>query len=473
MKKILALVLTVSILSSCGDLTELNVDTKSPQTVPAGSLFANATKELSDWMSSSNVNENNWRLWSQQWTQTTYVDESNYELIERDVNGNFWDRMYATVLRDLAEARLAVDADEILLADYKKNQLAMIDVLEVYTYAVLVDVWGDVPRSEAMSETVTPVYDDDKAVYDAIITQLNAAIGNLGGDSGMGASDLLYGGDADMWKKFANSLKLRLAIRLADSDNARAKTMAEEAVTSGVFASSADDCELAYMPSTPNTNPVWEDLVESGRSDFVAANTMGDYMNALADPRRAFYYRNLGGADSVFGGVYGEPSSYPAHSQPSDLMEDPTLPGVLLSYTEVSFLLADASERGYAVGGTAEEHYNNGVSASIIEWGGDQDMADAYLATADVAYSTAQGTWKEKIALQKWLAMYNQGFEAWSTYRVYDAPVLNAAAEAGTTPPTRYTYPIDESSLNGDNVDAAKAKFGNDDSFAKIFWDVN
>jgi hypothetical protein len=249
--------------------------------------------------------------------------------------------------------------------------------------------------------------------------------------------------------------------------------MVESAVSSGVFASSADDCALAYLPGTPNTNPVWEDLVQSGRTDFVAANTMGDYMNALVDPRRTQYYRNLGGQDSVVGAVYGQPSSYPAHSQPSDLLEDPTMPGVLLSYTEVCFLLADASERGYSVGGSAGEHYANGVTSSIIEWGLDQTAADAYLANPNVAYATAAGSWKEKIALQKWLALYNQGFEAWCTYRLYDAPVLNEAAEAGTTPPTRYNYPIEESSLNGTNVDAAKAKFGNDDSFGKVFWDIN
>lgn len=473
MRKLFIAIFSLLILVSCGDLTELNVDTKRPQVVPAGSLFANATKELTDWMSSSNVNENNWRLWSQQWTQTTYVDESNYELIERDVNGNFWDRMYATVLRDLSEARLAINNDDILLDEYRKNQLAMIDVLEVYVYAVMVDIWGDVPRSEVMSGTVTPKYDDDAEIYNAIIDQLDAAIASLGGESGFGASDLIYGGNADAWKMFANSLKLKMAIRLADSDNAKAKSMAEAAVASGVFASSNDDCELVYLPGTPNTNPVWEDLVQSGRTDFVAANTMADYMNALVDPRRPFYYRNLGGQDSVVGGIYGQPSAYTSNSQPSDLLEDPTMPGVLISYTEVCFLLADASERGFAVGGTAEEHYNNGITSSILEWGGAQTDVDAYLANADVAYSTAQGTWKEKLALQKWLALYNQGFEAWSTYRLYDAPVLNQAAEAGTLPPSRYTYPIDESSLNGSNVDAAKAKFDNDNSFSKVFWDVN
>jgi hypothetical protein len=95
------------------------------------------------------------------------------------------------------------------------------------------------------------------------------------------------------------------------------------------------------------------------------------------------------------------------------------------------------------------------------------------LQNPDVAWSTAPGNWKEKIAMQKWIALYNQGFEAWSTYRLYDAPAMNIADGAGTTPPLRYTYPVSEFSVNGANVESAASAIGGDDLMTPIFWDVN
>jgi hypothetical protein len=122
---------------------------------------------------------------------------------------------------------------------------------------------------------------------------------------------------------------------------------------------------------------------------------------------------------------------------------------------------------------TAKEYYDAAVTESILMWGGTGAQASTYLAQPDVAYDTAPGTWKEKIALQKWIALYDQGFEAWTTYRIYDAPVMNIAEGAGTTPPNRYTYPIDEFSLNEENVKAAGAAIGGDVLMTQVFWDIN
>lgn len=477
MKKILIALMSVIIVSACNPLTDLNEDIKNPETVPASTLFTNATVSLFDFMASPSVNTNNLRLWSQYWAQTTYPDESNYQLVERNVNGNTWNRLYATIITDTREAKAYMLEDAFLTAENKKAQAAIMEVVEVFTFHLLVDFFGDIPYSQALDFTnVTPGYDDDAAIYSDLITRLDAAITDINGDSGMGW-DIVYGGDTGSWKKFANSLKLRMAIRIADMDNAKAKTMAEAAVASGVFDSSADDFQLTYEGSTPNTNPLWEQLVQSGRSDFVGANTFVDVLNALDDPRRApFFKGNITDTDTgetiYVGGEYGNANSYPANSHPGAILEDPTFAGTIMDYTEVRFLLADAVERGYSVGGTADEHYSAGVKNSITEWGGSSDDADAYLAKADVAYASAPGTWKEKIAMQKWIALYNRGFEGWSTYRVYNAPTMNIAVGAGTTPPMRYTYPVTEYSLNGESVNAASGTIGGDDLFTKVFWDM-
>ena len=469
MKKIFTAAAAALVIASCtSDLSSLNVNSKAPEQVPAGALIANSTVSLTDYLTSVNVNLNNFILWSQHWTGTTYTDESNFLYNNRDVNGNTFDAMYATVLRDLSDARKFIEADDKLLASYKVNQLAIVEVMEVYTYHVLVDIFGDVPYSEAIGDDVTPKYDNDAEIYTDLVSRLLAAHSVLGGDNGLGSYDLIYGGDSDSWKKFAASLALKLAIRAADV-NPSAQSVASAAVAAGVFTSSSDNAMLSYTSSPPNTNPLWDDLVQSGRADFCAANTFADVLNGLNDPRRGSYFRNLDSAGGVIGAAYGLASSYANHSQPGDALEDATRAAALMDFTEVEFLLADAAARGWSVGGTAADHYAAAVTSSIEDWGGSATDAAAYLAQTDVAWDATM--WKERIGVQKWIAMYTRGNEAWATQRMYDYPAMNVAVEALISTPTRMSYGIDEYSLNGTNVAAARG--GNDDQMGKVFWDAN
>jgi hypothetical protein len=487
-KKILIVGLVFTTVMACDDFSDYNTDTKNPREVPAGALFANATKTLFDFMTEINVNVNNFRLWSQQWAQTTYADESNYDLITRNVNGAAWNTLYSDVIRDLREAKVIIGTpeyrtqnptfDDAMIA----NQLAMAEVLEVFTWHALVDIFGDIPYTQALTDDITPAYDDDQAIYNNIITRLDAAIATLNGDSGMGAADLVYGGDATQWKKFANSLKLRLALRIAQVDNAKAQTMVLQAIdpaNGGVFTSNEDNFQLAYQGSTPNTNPLWVSLIQSGRSDFIAASTLVTPMENLNDPRLPFYFQDTFGGNYV-GGVYGDNNAYNAFSHPGLLQEDPEFPGIILSYWEVQFLLADAAARGYAVGATPDVFYNEGIRASMLYWGStalpntpaitDANIT-AYLAQPGVAYATAPGTPLQKIAFQKWVSLYDQGFEAWNTVRIYDYPTLPMAVLSELPTPKRYTYPVTEYSLNEDNVAAAGDAMGSDALDTAVFWD--
>lgn len=476
MRKILILFISTVLMVGCTEnFVDLNTDIKNPSEVPAGTLFANSTVSLFNFMTSTSVNVNNFRLWSQQWAQTTYPDESNYILRERDVNGNTWNTLYATVIKDAKEAINIIAADEVISPEDKATSTAIAEIIEIFAFSVLVDIFGDIPYTQALSiDKLTPAYDDDAAIYADLANRLDVAINALNGETSLAAYDLVYGGSTEHWKKFANSLKVRMGIRLADSNPGTAQAMVESAVSSGVFDSSDDDFELAYQASTPNTNPLWVSLVQSGRSDFVCANTIADYMNDLEDPRRHLYfsepYDSIGG---IIGGEYGSSNSPTPYSKAGANQVNPEFPGTIMDYTEVCFLLADANARGFNVGGSVEEWYNMGIASSIIEWGGNQDHVDAYLEREDVAYSSAEGNWKEKIAMQKWLALYNRGFEAWNTYRMYNAPTMNVATGAGTTPPMRYTYPVSEFSLNGASVEAAADAIGGDDLFTKVFWDVD
>jgi len=475
MKKILISILSLILIWGCTkDITSINKNPKAPEVVLANSLFSNAQKELFDYMASPNVNVNTFRLWSQHWTQTTYVDESNYELLERNINGEVFDRLYARILRDLAEARVIIDADEFLSDADKANQLAMITVLEVYSYHVLVDIFGDVPYSEALdgNNNVTPVFDDAAGIYKDLFTKLDGAITALGAGSAgnLADGDFIYGGDAASWQTFASSLKLKLALRMADIDPAMAQSEGSAALAN-VMSRDGQSARFSYQNSTPNTNPLWEDLVQSGRTDFVVANTLADVMNTSEDPRRGVYFRELDSLGALIGLAHGAGGSYYTHSQPGDALENKTLPGVLMDYTEVLFLQSEAAARGW--GGDASALYQAAVNQSVTDWTGTAATA-AFL--NKVHYDSLMAapnnkTWKEVIATQKWVALYNRGFEAWSTWRLYDAPTMNVSAEAGTTPPTRYNYSVDEYSINGTSVSAANS--GSDLVTDKVFWDVN
>lgn len=479
MRKIFIPILSFSLIFSCmsdEQYDDLNKDPKNPTQVTEDVLFTSATKSLFDQMSSTNVNNNVFKLFAQYFTQTTYIDESNYDLNGRTITDSHWTEMYSSVLYDLKDSKEKVEANSELTSEEKEGRLAQIEILSVYTWQQLVDTFGDIPYTEALDieQFPLPVYDDaETVIYPDLIDRIDAVLTSFDSGEGFGSvGDRIYGGDMSSWKKFANSLKLRIGIRLTDINPTLARSTVEAAVTSGVFTSNADNALLNYQSATPNTNPLWVDLVESGRQDFVATNTIVDIMNGLDDPRRPLYFRENVGTNTFVGGDYGDSNSYTTNSQLGDLLHEATFAGVLIDYSEVSFYLAEAAERTYAVGGSATDFYTDGITASIEYWGGSPSDVTSYLADADVDYTTAAGTWREKIGTQFWLAMYNRGFEGWTVWRKYDYPVMNIAVDSENPVPVRYTYPVDEQNLNVNNWDAASSAIGGDTQTTKLFWDT-
>ena len=487
MNKSLLISLPVLLLAatSCVDsLTDYNVDPKSATKVPGSTLFSTAERALARQVTSTNVNQNPFRLYVQYWGQTTYFDESIYDIKTRQIDRNFWNQMYrgggttdptidgTGVLRNLVEARNIITADALLDPKVKANQLACIEVLSVYAWSTLVNTYGNVPYSEALDPTkFQPKYDDAKAIYDDLFLRLDAAIGQIDASApGLDNADKIYGNNMAGWKKFANSLKLRMALTIADADAAKAKTLAEQAAL-GAFTSNGDNAAFQFLSSPPNTNPLWEDLVQSGRKDFVGTNFFITRLNTLNDPRLPYYFDVKTGTTTYVGGIYGQGNVAANFSNPGAALRNPTLPGILESYSEVEFLLAEAVERGFNVGGTAASHYENAITASIQFWGGSVPDATTYLAQPSVAYATATGTYKQKIGVQKWISLYNQPVMAWTEWRRLDYPVLTKPAGALSDIPLRFTYPTPESNVNGANYSAASAAIGGDKVTSKIFWD--
>jgi hypothetical protein len=281
-------------------------------------------------------------------------------------------------------------------------------------------------------------------------------------------ADILYNGDMTEWSKFANSIKLKLGMILADVDPQRAKAEVEAAAPN-VFASNDDNALFRYLVTPPNVNPIWTNLVQSGRNDFVAANTIIDTMYAHEDPRRPFYFSDVNG--EYIGGIYGAGNSFSNYSHPSDKVEAPDFPAIIMDYSEVEFLLSEGAARGMNVGGTAEEHYNNGVTASIEFWGGTPADATEYLSLPINKFDAVN--WKRSIGVQAWINYYTRGFDAWIEQRRLDYPQLVAPPSAKTPFPVRYTYPTTEENLNNANYTAAATAIGGDAVTTKLFWDVH
>lgn len=477
MKKIILFALLIGMTTiSCEDFDGWNIDAKHPSAVSGSFLFTSAQKSLALRMQSTDVNTNIFKMYAQHWTETTYTDEANYDLDGRDIGGNFWSDLYRNVLADLEEAKNIISEDASLDATTKANQMAIANLMQIYTWHILVDTYGDIPYTEALqgNDNIIPKYDDDADIYMDLFARIDEAIAQLkdGGDS-FGGADLLYNGSTDQWMKFANSLKFKMAVRISDYDASMASAKAQEAADAGMIESQSDNAAFPFEATPPNTNPLWVSLVQSGRKDFVLTNTFVDIIVPLNDPRRHVYMDDNLGDEVYLGGPYGENNTFGNYTHIGELFHTPDFEGLLFSASEVHFLMAEAIERGILTGyGDAETHYNAGVKTNIMYWGLSEADADTYLAQPSVAYDSSN--WKKSIGIQKWLSLYARGFEAWSSWRLLDYPnTMNRPPVAELPVPRRYTYPLAEPNINGPNYDAAVSAMGGDELDNRVFWDIN
>ena len=194
MKRIIYICSAVVLLAAActKDISKLNVDPKNPSQSPSKAFFTNAQRSLSNTLTSSNVNLNIFRLIVQQWQETQYPDESQYDLGTREINDNLWNAMYRDVLRDLQETKTLIPTD-VTDANIQKNQLAIVEIMQVYTYYYLVTAYGNIPYSDALDiNKPFPKYDDANTIYGDLLTRLTTAIGNLSTSAeSFGSADLI------------------------------------------------------------------------------------------------------------------------------------------------------------------------------------------------------------------------------------------------------------------------------------------
>jgi hypothetical protein len=474
------------------DLTSLNTNPNSPTQAPAAALFTNAVAtSVGRWVGAGQLSGT--ELFAQHLAQVQYVEEDRGRLRTETIDGWFTNA-YVAELEDF---------DKVVQqgkASGSPNTWAPALVMQSWVFQNITDFWGDVPYSEALKGDaggpLKPKYDAQKDIYYGLLkslTDASAAMKTGSTDPALGNGDPIYKGDVAKWLKLSNSLRARMAMRLSKADAAKAATelTAAFAGPGGVMTSNADNARLAWPGDGVFDNP-WAGTF-STRDDHRVSKTLLDTLNALSDPRMKVFaqptksdptkYVGLqNGLDNVTVTPFFNTTSrvgaifYPGSTVYGTFgtSAGKTTPSYVMTYAEVEFLKAEAAERSLGGQTGAAAHYAAGVRASILQWGGTDADADAYLAKPGVAY-VAGATGLKQIGLQKWISMFTQGNEAWAEWRRTGNPATikigPKAYPEETEIPRRIPYPSNEQTVNAAARADAVTRQGPDTYLTRIWWD--
>ncbi len=399
-----------------------------------------------------------------------------------------WDGFYSKLSTNKNMMDLATASGE-------KQYVALGKILKAFNFAYTSDLYGDIPYSEALlskdDNIVHPKYDEQKNLYPELLKELREANDLLGGELSAidKKSDAMYGGVALKWRKFANSLRLRLLLRMSKG-YPQAFTEMQEIVGNKtkypIFESNADNAEIKYLgdiganswPGGPKANAFSEFDKRKPSKEIV------DALRLRNDPRLQVWIAKV---DQPAGGLVdpnlyvGVPNAIPAPydynggtphmSRLTALFNsnsDPMLTASMMTYAEVCFILAEALQAGKITlaGETAESMYLKGIGANMKYYGVDQKaITDHYYDQASVKYN---GTLKQLIE-QKWIAMFLKGAEGWFDYRRTGFPQFVPGPLAPGGIPKRYIYPDAERAYNEAAYQKALTLFG-EDKQTTLMW---
>ncbi|SEA17993.1 SusD/RagB family nutrient-binding outer membrane lipoprotein [Pedobacter hartonius] len=451
-------------------LDESNVNPNASETAQTDYLLTAAIKATSDtyWGTTNNLGSS--LLFVQHWAKIQYTDPDRYIFTNASFQ-ELWSIDYAKGIINLNQ--IIKQADAASTPNYKGVAL----VLRSWLFTQLTDVYGDIPYSQAgnIDQYLLPKYDNQRDVYLGILTDLKTAQDALDPNGKAIAGDILYGNSIALWKKFANSLRLRIALRIADREPELARqTIAAIQTEGGSYISANSETAQLNYKASPNQNPI-SNLFDTRPDEYRVSKTIIDQLTALNDPRLAVYAQKSVATQLYVGAPNGLSANLPGKDQVSKIGSyfiAPTAPAVIISYAEVLFDRAEAAARGFT-GEDPAALYNQAVEASLLQYGISTSDIAAYKATPAVQYDAAN--FKKSIGNQKWIALFGQGLEAFTEWRRLDYPVL-APAVAGALNrqiPVRFIYPGTEQSLNPDGYKAAVTHQGADALTTKLWFDVN
>lgn len=380
--------------------------------------------------------------------QNEYTEESRYDVDENSFNLS-WEILYTEVLKELETAKTLVAQEQIAEA-VKTNKQNILDVMQVQAFSILTDGFGAVPYAAALDDNVSlPSYNEQSEIYSNMLNTLQNAVNSFDSDNpSFSSGDIIYDGNVDQWIRFANSLILRLAMRIVDVDPASARPFITSAITRA-NEDLSDEAIFTFVSTQERANPLWRDVEEDSRDDFCVATFLVESLRSRNDPRLEQFAK-----ESSSGGIVGIPYGLsdndatllkPTTSRPNDRVRSATSPHPILTLAEVQFLKAEAYQRGI-VSGSASEAYNSGIEASMSYWNiTDESIVSTYI--ENNAYDASN--WKSSIGWQKWIAFYTNGLEAWAEWRRLDYPELDVPeAAVENSIPTKLPYPNSEISNN-------------------------
>nr|BFF39855.1 hypothetical protein BACY1_16600 [Tenacibaculum mesophilum] len=294
-KRTVILGLGITLLfSSCNDIENLNTDTKGYETVLPEALMTQSQVSYMYFLTNTNPNSNNFRKYVQYWTNTEFVDEDRYNQTKRNIGTGFWNLLYRDVLTDFKNAKEIIISQNVTpnKEAEKQNKIAIVEIQMIAVFQTLVDLYGDVPYTEALDfvKYPKPKYDDAQEIYLSLADRLNKAINQLNtNESSFSSGDLIYGGNVNLWKKLANSIKLKLGLHLADIPelNSDAKDLIESAFKSGVISNNSENALLQYYSVSGQRNPIF--LALTTENHYVPTKFLVDELNSKKDPRRDIF----------------------------------------------------------------------------------------------------------------------------------------------------------------------------------------
>lgn len=486
--KWLVALMVISTVSCTGDFDEINTNDQNPTVVDPGFILTGVEGSIMNrYVFTSDLFANETGSLAQYFVKHFYTNENVYNFRGSMFNA-YWNTYYNQMLR-MREAAKMIETPPYSLDDeaVKTNRKAVLEILEIWTWTQITDQFGDVPYTNALQggENFQPTYDTQEAIYTDLIARISSVVTTIDNSAGsFGNSDVIFNGDMDAWERFANSLKLRMGMRVIDANSTLGTTAVQEAAAANLISSNAQNVTYEFQNETFRS-PLRRNDGEAAWDDVVIAQTYTDVVNAVEDPRRGFQMYDWG-PGGTFRGFPISDKSWADLDQSKwsysylgwafrywDERADTQWPYVMMDYAEVSFLLAEAAERG-VITGSADAYYTQGITASMEYW--DVDPADVatYLARPDIVYSSAN--WKERIGTQKYIAHFPYGSEAFSEARRLDFPVLVQPLNGTQTLDlaNRMLYPNDEVLLNSENTAAAISRLENGNTLTgKVWWDVN
>ncbi len=477
------LLLIVSLTVSCTDqFEEINTDPDRAKDAPATNVLAFVIRYWSASFYDAWAEMNETSTYAGHLTKIQYIDEARYNF-RPGVVENKWYYLYIT-LNNVNEIILKAEEDG------SQNMLAVAKVMRAYIFQCGTDTWRDIPYTDALKikeGTLLPKYDRQEDIYPDLLKELKEAADIFAEEPTdlLGEGDILFNDDetdlneeAKKWRKFANSLRLRMAMRISGVDPALARSTVEEVLgdpdTYPVMEDNSDNAFFYWQGSDPYEEPWFTD--RKTRDDHGLSDVLINILKELDDPRLPVYAFPAA-SDGEYRGYTIGAATQPNLTTISRIGDrfrgDAKGFSPYMRYAEVKFLIAEAAHKGFNTGGiTAEAAYNDAVEASLAENGIGAGAISAYLAGEGKYDGTL-----DQIYLQEWISLFKQGLEAWSLYRRTGIPETNYVApgspyDGHNSPPFRYPYPDNELTLNGANISPFASEVVDYFWGKKMWWDT-